>query len=116
DSAEAMTMADETPAISGQHDMDAVAPEPRSLIEAVTGPARKFRFGANLEDATLWGRPAERKLELRPLGEAQQPETPHAHGHPQVEAATPRRGRDDDEGALGAADLRPQRAGVEAIG
>src|SRR5437868_12377593 len=109
-----MAMPDQPPAVSGQHDVDAVAPEPGSLVEAVTGAVGKLRLRPHLEDAALRRRSPERELELSRLVECSQPEAPDANGHLQVELASARCRRHDDERGLGASDFGAQGAVVEA--
>src|SRR5207248_9565105 len=59
--------------------------------------------------------PPHRKLELRRLVKGAPAEASDANGHLDVETPSARRGGDHNEGALGAADLRPQHALVESI-
>src|SRR5882724_1666030 len=47
EASEAAAMSGQPPAVTGQHDVDAVASEPGSLVEAVTRPAGKLRFDAH---------------------------------------------------------------------
>ena len=97
--AQSVAMSHHSPAVAGQHDMDAVTPEPGSLIEAVAAAARKLRLRAHLEHGAPRWCSAERKLELRGLVEREQPEAPDANGHLQVEAASSRRCGHDDQRA-----------------
>src|SRR6266550_703198 len=115
EASEAAAMSGQPPAVTGQHDVDAVASEPGSLVEAVTRPARKLRFGAHLEDAALRGCPAKRQLELSRLVERDEAEPPDAHRHLQVESSPPRCRRDDDECSLGAPDFGAQGAVIETL-
>src|SRR6266513_2884598 len=97
------------------HDVDAVASEPGPLVEAVTRPAGKLRFGAHLEDAALRGCSAKRQLELSRLVERNEAEPPDAHRHLQVESSPPRCRRDDDECSLGAPNFGAQGAVIETL-
>src|SRR6266567_1681575 len=115
EASEAAAMSGQSPAVTGQHDVDAVASEPGSLVEAVTRPAGKLRFGAHLEDAALRGCPAKRQLELSRLVERDEAEPPDAHRHLQVESSPARCRRDDDECSLGAPDFGAQGAVIETL-
>jgi hypothetical protein len=108
-------MSDQPPAVTGQHDVDAVASEPGLLVEAVTRPARKLCLGAHLEDAALRGCPAKRQLELSRLVERDEAEAPDAHRHFEVESSPARRRRDDDECSPGAPNFGAQGAVIETL-
>ena len=95
--------------------MDAVAFEPGSLVEAVTGAAGKLRLRAHLEDAALRRSSTMWQLELSRLVERDQPEPANAHRHLQVESAAARCRRHDDESRLCAADLGTQGAAIETL-
>src|SRR5512133_1137414 len=108
-------MSEHAPAVAGQNDVDPVPSEPGPLVEPVAGAARELRFRAHLEDGAAGRRPPERKLELRRLIEDERTEASDANGHLDVETPPTRRGVDHNEGPLGATNLRPQHALVEAI-
>jgi hypothetical protein len=113
--AEPAAVADDPPGVAFQDDMDAVPPEPRSLVESMAGAARELRLCSHFDDCALRRRPAERKLELRRLIETEQSEPADADRDLEVEAAAPRLTSDDNRSALRAADLIFQDARVEAV-
>ena len=115
DPAEATTVSDQSPPVSGQHNVDAPASQPGLLVEPVARTSGELCFRAHLEDAAGRGSPAERQLELGRLIGTKPAEALHANRHGEVEAPPPRSCGDDDEGALGAADLRAGHAPVEAV-
>src|SRR5207247_1472558 len=115
EASEAAAMSGQPPAVSGQHDVDAVASEPGPLVEAVTRPARELCLGAHLEDAALRGCPAKRQLELSRLVERDEAEPPDAHQHFQVESSPARCRRDDDECSLRAPNLDASGAVIETL-
>src|SRR6266536_3900237 len=113
--AEAVTVPDEPPAVSGQHDVDPAPPEPGLLVESVTGAAGKLRLRAHLQYTTLRRSSAERQLELRRLVEGEPSESTNTDRHLQIEPPSPRRGGHDDERPLCAAHFAPQRAAIDAV-
>src|SRR5947199_153566 len=64
DACEPATPADETPSLRLQHHAHPVSSQPRSLVEAVLGPARQPHGANSLEHGALRWRSAQRKLEL----------------------------------------------------
>ena len=63
--------ADEARVVAAQHDVDALPRQPRTLVEAGLGPARRDRLRAQLEDGALRGRAPGRQLEQDALPELQ---------------------------------------------
>ncbi len=115
ESAEAVAMPDDPPAVSRQHDVDAATLEPGSLVESVTGAAGKLGLRPYLEHSALRGSSAEWQLQLGGLVEREQPEPPDADWQLQVEPPAPWCRGHDDQRRLGATDLRKQGAAIESV-
>jgi hypothetical protein len=95
--------------------VDASAPEPGSLIEAVPGTVRELRLRTYLEDAALRRGAAEWQFELGRLVKRPEAKPPDADRHLQVEPSGPRWPGHLHERGLRAPDLATQGALIEAI-
>ena len=78
-------------------------------------PARRLEDDQRIEHGADGWRTAERKLELDALADRQAAEAPHEARRADVEAAGPRRRRDDDGRSTGAAHFGAERAAVERV-
>jgi hypothetical protein len=104
ETAESVATPDQLPAVSRQHDVDAVPTEPGSLVEAVPGAVGKLRLRTHLEDAALRRCSAKRQLKLSRLVHREKAEPPDARRHLQIEPPSSRRPGHDDERSLRAPD------------
>ena len=90
DAPQTATVSDELPPVGAQDDMDAMAPQPGALVEAVLGRLREPDCGDSLEQATLRRRAPERQLEQDGLAEAEPTESMNLSRDPQLESRSPR--------------------------
>src|SRR5439155_14862179 len=107
--------ADDPPGIDPGDDVHAVATKPGPLVETVRRAARRLEDDQRIDHGAHRWRAAERKLELDGLADGQAGEAPHEASRADVEAARPRRRRDDHGRSTGATDLGAERAAVERV-
>ena len=105
--------ADEACVVAAQHDVDALPRQPRTLVEAGLGPARRDRLCAQLENCPLRGCALARQLEQDALPELQLAEALDLCRQTQCERRPADRARDDDARIRALSDPFGQEAAVE---
>ena len=103
------------PAVHAQHHVDAVAPQPGSLVEPVRRGARQRKHAECLEFGALRRRAAEWELEQDGFVRPQAAEAGHEAGRTQAEASPPRRAGDDDGRPLRPPHLGQQHTAIEGV-
>ncbi len=96
-------------------DVNALAAQPRALIEAVLRPARRVQVADALQNRPLGRRPSARELEQNVLVNLAPVEPADLRIGPDLETAGSRRSRDGDEGARCLSDVRSELAAVENV-
>lgn len=105
--------ADQSPPVGAEHDMDAVPPQPRPLIEAVLRRAGSTHCRDRLDERTFGRRATERQLQQHGLAEAKLPEPTYLCRDTKLESRATRRPGDDERCPLGRVDVGQQHASIE---
>ena len=109
DAAQPSAPADHREAARGQDDVDALASKVPGLVEPVLLGTRLYDLDDRAQEGSLRRRASCREVEPRPLARSLATEAQHAHGHADLERASPAR-----TGHLEQARGRPGRSPTEA--
>jgi hypothetical protein len=96
-------------------DMDAVAAKPRSFVKAVLGAAGKPNLSGEIEERTLWRRPAWREPKKHSFANDLVAIPPHLCRYAKVVPGTASGARDCDENPVCRAYVRHQKTPIESI-
>src|SRR5439155_6605710 len=107
--------ADDPPVVHAQDDVDPVAPEPRSFVEAVLRTGRSAQLSESIEHGALRRRPPALKLHQNRLAWTEICEPQDQPGLTHVESAAPGGARGDDGRSARGADARRECAAVDRI-
>src|SRR5215218_6867500 len=105
--------ADYAPAVSAKDDVDALASQPGSLVEAVVRPTRLLDGHDRRQERALRGRSTRRQLEQRRLVHPARAEAPNENRDAQPVAARACRSGDFEPGTLRCPDGSDEDAAVE---
>jgi hypothetical protein len=95
----------DAPASDAKHDVDAVPPEPRTLVEAVLRPVRLDELSETLQEPALRRRAPARKLEQHGFPNPELAEPDDDRTHTNVVAPTLRRAGHDGTGLCSQTDM-----------
>ena len=95
--------------------MDALASKVPGLVEPVLLGTRLYDLDDRAQESSLRRRATCREVEPRPLARSLATETQHAHGHANLERASPAGTGHLEKRGAGPADLRPKLAVVESV-
>src|SRR5581483_4848783 len=115
DAADPAAVTDDLPAVDRQDDVDTLAAQPRSLVEAVLRPPGGLHDRKEPHDRPLRRRAAERQLELDALVESHAAKRPEPRELARDERSRTCLGGRDGNAVFGPADLAGERAPVERV-
>ena len=95
--------------------MDAVATEPRTLVEAVARPSRAANLAGQLEESALRRRAAGRQPEQDRLADHLVAVAPHLSRDTEVVPGAAHGTGDGNQGPVGRSHVRKERAAVECV-